>query len=75
MVAAWTNFLRRIFVFHCAIAGRGWWGRSLSGSQYSYKSDVVFMQEQVSSSEEVHCGSVRSTAGDGGFSDTRTTHR
>ena len=25
--------------------------------------------------EEVHCGSARSTAGDGGFSDTRTTHR
>ena len=32
-------------------------------------------REQVCSSEEVHCGSVRSTAGDGGFSDTRTTHR
>ena len=38
-------------------------------------SDVVFMREQVCSSEEVHCGSARSTAGDGGISDTRTTHR
>ena len=31
--------------------------------------------EQVCSSEEVHYGSARSTAGDGGASDTRTTHR
>ena len=38
-------------------------------------SDIVFMREQVCSSEEVHCGSVRSTAGDGGTSDTRTTQR
>ena len=37
--------------------------------------DVVFMREQVCSSEEVHYGSVRSTAGDGGASDTRTTLR
>ena len=57
--------------FTVPIDGRGWRGRSLSGSQYSYKSDVVFMQEQVCSLEEVHCGSARSTAGDGGFSDTR----
>ena len=32
-------------------------------------------RKQVCSSEEVHCGSARSTAGDGGISDTRTTHR
>ena len=37
--------------------------------------NVVFMRELVCSSEEVHCGSARSTAGDGGISDTRTTHR
>ena len=37
--------------------------------------NVVFMWEQVCSSEEIHCGSARSTAGDGGISDTRTTHR
>ena len=29
----------------------------------------------VCSSEKVYCGSARSTAGDGGSSDTRTTHR
>ena len=61
--------------FTVPIAGRGWQGRSLPGSQYSCKSDIIFMWEQVCSSEEVACGSVRSTAGDGGFSDTRTTHR
>ena len=44
-------------------------------SQQSFNSDVVFMREQVCSSEEVHCRSARSTAGDSGFSDTRTTHR
>ena len=54
------------------IAGRGWQSRSLSDSQCSYKSDVIFMREQVCSSEEVHCGLARSTAGDGGNSDTRT---
>ena len=37
--------------------------------------DIVFMQEKVCSSEEVHCRSARSTAGDGGISDTRTTPR
>ena len=37
--------------------------------------DVVSMREKVCSLEEVHCGSVRSTAGDGGTSDTRTTPR
>ena len=52
-----------------------WQGRPLSDSQQSFNSDIVFMREQVYSSEEVHCGSARSTAGDGGFSDTRTTHR
>ena len=35
----------------------------------------LFMREQVCSSEEVHCGSARSTVGDGGNSDTRTTPR
>ena len=63
-------------MFHCANCWfEHWQGRSLSDSQQSYKSDVVFMQEQVCSSEEVHCGSARSTAGDGGISDTRATHR
>ena len=63
-------------MFHCANCWlEHWWGRSLSDSQQSFNSDVVFMQEQMCSLEEVHCGSVRSTAGDGGISDTRTTHR
>ena len=63
-------------VFHCANCWfERWWGRSLSDSQQSYNSDVVSMWEQVCSSEEVHCGSARSTAGDGGISDTRTTLR
>ena len=63
-------------MFHCANCWlECWWGRSLSDSQQSYNSDVVFMREQVCSSEEVHCGSARSTAGDGGTSDTRTTPR
>ena len=52
-------------------AGRA--GPSQTPSRAS--SDVIFMREQVCSSEEVHCGSARSTAGDGGISDTRTTHR
>ena len=52
-------------------AGRA--GPSQTPSRAS--SDIVFMREQVCSSEGVHCGSARSTAGDGGFSDTRTTHR
>ena len=52
-------------------AGRA--GPSQTPSRAS--SDVVFMREQVCSSEEVHCGSARSTAGDGGISDTRTLHR
>ena len=64
------------FVFHCANCWfECWRGRSLSDSQQSYNSDVVSMREQVCSSEEVHWGSVRSTAGDGGISDTRTTLR
>ena len=63
-------------MFHCANCWfECWQGRSLSDSQHSYNSDVVFMREQVCSSEEVHCGSARSTAGDGGTSDTRTTPR
>ena len=63
-------------MFHCANCWfERWWGRSFSDSQQSYNGDVVPMREQVCSSEEVHCRSVRSTAGDGGISDTRTTHR
>ena len=63
-------------MFHCANCWlERWWGRSLSGSQQSYNSDVVFMRKQVCSLEEVHCGSARSTAGDSGTSDTRTTPR
>ena len=64
-----------ICVSLCQLLVERWRGRSLSDSQQSYNSDVVFMWEQVCSSEEVHCGSVRSTAGDGGTSDTRTTPR
>ena len=64
------------FVFHCANCWfERWRGRSLSDSQQSYNSDIVSMREQVCSSEEVHCGSVRSTAGNSGISDTRTTLR
>ena len=63
-------------MFHCSNCWfECWWGRSLSDSQHSYNSDIVFMQEQVCSSLEVHCGSARSTAVDGGTSDTRTTLR
>ena len=63
-------------MFHCANCWfEHWRGRSLSDSQHSYNSNVIFMREQVCSSEEVHCGSARSTAGDGGTSDTRTTPR
>ena len=63
-------------MFHCANCWfERWRGRSLSDSQQSYNSDVVSMREQVCSSEEVHCESARSTAGDGGISDTRTTLR
>ena len=63
-------------MFHCAnCLFERWRERSLSDSQHSYNSDIVFMWEQVCSLEEVHCGSARSTAGDGGTSDTRTTLR
>ena len=59
----------------CQLLVERWQGRPLSDSQQSFNSNVVFMREQVCSSEQVHCRSARSTAGDGGFSDTRTTHR
>ena len=63
-------------MFHCANCWfERWRGRSPSDSQQSYNRDVVSMWEQVCSSEEVHCGSARSTAGDSGISDTRTTLR
>ena len=63
-------------MFHCANCWfECWWGRSLSDSQHSHYGDVIFMWEQVCSSEEVHYGSARSTAGDGGASDTKTTLR
>ena len=63
-------------MFHCANCWfERWRGRSLSDSQQSYNSDIVFMWEKVCSLEEVHCGSARSTAGDSGTSDTRTTPR
>ena len=52
-------------------AGRA--GPSQTPSRAS--SDIVFIREQVCSLEEVHCGSARSTVGDGGISVTRTTHR
>ena len=57
------------------IAGLSTGGAGPSQTPSRASSDVVFMREQVCSSEEVHCGSARSTAGDGGISDTRTTHR
>ena len=40
--------------------------------QCNYKSNVIFMQKQVCSSEEVHYGSARSTAENSGNSDTRS---
>ena len=64
-----------ICVSLCQLLVERWRGRSLSDSQQSYNSDVIFMREQVCSSKEVHCGSARSTAGDGGTSDTKTTPR
>ena len=75
MVAARTNSKEDICVSLHQLLVESWRGRSLSDSQHSYNSDVVSVREQVCSSEEVHCGSERSTAGDGGSSDTRTTHR
>ena len=54
------------------IAGRGWQSRSLSDSQCSYNSDIIYVREQVCSSEEGHCGSARGTAVDGGINDTRS---
>ena len=46
------GLLTRIFVFHCANCWfECWQGRSLSDSQQSFYSDVVFMREQVCSSE------------------------
>ena len=53
------------------IIGRDWQGRFISDSQRSYNSEVIFMWKQVCSSEKDHFSSVRSTAGDGGISDTR----
>ena len=57
------------------IAGLSAGGAGPSQTPSRASSDVVFMREQVCSLEEVHCGSARSKAGDGGISDTRTTHR
>ena len=60
-------------MFHCANCWfERWQGRSLSDSQQSYNSGVVFMREQVCSPEEVHCESARVQQG---TSDTRTTLR
>ena len=64
-----------ICVSLCQLLVECWQGRPLSDSQQSYNIDIIFMREQVCSSEEVHCGSARSTAGDGGISDTRTSLR
>ena len=60
-------------MFHCA--GRVLAGQAPLRLPAELQYNVVSMQEQVCSSEEVHCGSARSTAGDGGTSDTRTTLR
>ena len=62
-------------MFHCANCWSSDGRAGPSQTPSSASSDVIFMWEQVCSSEEVHCGSARSTAGDGGISDTRTTHR
>ena len=69
------NSKEDICVSLCQIAGlsSGRAGPSQTPSRASC--NVVFMREQVCSSEEVHCRSARSTAEDGGTSDTRTTHR
>ena len=57
------------------IAGLSAGGAGPSQTPSRASSGVVFMREQVCSSEEVHCGSARSTAGDVGISDTRTMHK
>ena len=63
-------------MFHCANCWfERWQGRTLSDSQHSFNATSSSCRQQVCSSEEVHCGSARSTAEDGGTSDTRTTHR
>ena len=63
-------------MFHCANCWfERWRGRSLSDPQHSHTATSSPMREQVCSSEKVYYGSARSTAGDGGSSDTRTTHR
>ena len=64
-----------ICVSLCQLLVECWQGRPLSDSQQSFSSNVVFMREQVCSSEEVHCRSARSTAGDSGISGTRTSLR
>ena len=69
------NSKEDICVSLCQFLVECWQGRPLSDSQQSFNSNIIFMWEQVCSLEEVHCRSARSTAGDGGFSDTRTTHR
>ena len=62
-------------MFHCANCWfECWQGRSLSDSQQSFKQRRLHAGTSVLT-EDVHCGSARSTAGDGGTSDTRTTHR
>ena len=62
-------------MFHCANCWfERWRGRSLSDSQHSHTATSSSCGNKCLS-EEVHCGSARSTAGDGGNSDTRTTPR
>ena len=57
-------------MFHCANCWfERWRGRSLSDSQHSHTATLS------SCGNKVHYGSARSTAGDGGASDTRTTLR
>ena len=55
------------------IVGQRLAGKAPLRLQCSYRSDVIFMRKQVCSLEEDHCGSARSTAEDGGISDTRST--
>ena len=63
-------------MLHCANCWfECWWGRSLSDSQHSHTAMSSSCGNKCAHRREVHCGSARSTAGDGGNSDTRTTLR
>ena len=50
------------------IVGRDWQGRSLSDSQHSYRSDVVYMRNKCAQWRRLIAGQ-ESTAVDGGIND------